>query len=287
MVLNNCSITKNQYSIMENILPYLSKASDYIVASLPNLALAALLILVGFWVINKVSKALSNTLTNAGFSIEISSFLLSLASIGAKVLLMISAAGMVGINTAAFVGVIAAAGLAIGLALQGSLGNFAAGIVIVVFKPYKVGDWVEVKEKFGKVEDIQIFNTVVVSPGNKTLIIPNGEVINGVITNFSQKGNIRIELQVNMPYSEDFPRVRQLILDGLQAMDGILTDPAPEIGIDSFGDHNVVLSIRPYVEPDRYWVSYYEIMAMIKRIYHENNISVGYAEGFELGKVGK
>ena len=103
-------------------------------------------------------------------------------------------------------------GLAVGLALQGSLSNFAAGILIVIFKPYKIDDWIEVNDKFGKVKSIQIFNTIVNTPGNKTLIIPNGEVINGIITNFSTLGNIRLELKVPLPYTEDFPRVKALIL---------------------------------------------------------------------------
>ena len=122
---------------------------------------------------------------NGGLSMEISQFLVNIVDIGLKVLLFISVAGMVGVNTAAFVGILAAGGLAIGLALQGSLANFAAGILIVLFKPYRIGDWVELVDKFGKVEDIQIFNTVISTPGQKTIIFSNGEVIQNTITNYS------------------------------------------------------------------------------------------------------
>ncbi|MCB9309837.1 MAG: mechanosensitive ion channel family protein [Lewinellaceae bacterium] len=266
---------------------YTQQAQAFIIEKVPTLLAALLLLLVGFWIIKKLSHVLEASLKRSSFEPGMVSFLVSLASIIAKALLILSVAGMVGINTAAFVGMLAAAGLAIGLALQGSLGNFAAGIIIVVFKPYKVGDWVEVKEKFGKIEDIQIFNTIVSTPGNKTLIIPNGEVINGIITNFSKKGSIRIELTIHMPFSEDFPRLRELIFKELELIPKVLKDPAPEIGISSFESHYLEISVRPYVIPDDYWEVYHEALARIKHLYHTNNIKVAYSEGIELGSVGE
>lgn len=272
---------------MENISRYISEGTDFIVRSLPGFLMALAVLLAGLWIIKKLTFILENALRRSDFTPEINSFLVTLANIAMKILLVISVAGMVGVNTAAFVGVLAAGGLAIGLALQGSLGNFAAGIVIVTFKPYQIGDWVEIKEKFGKVADIQIFNTVLVTPGNKTLIIPNGEVINGVVTNFSKRGNIRLEIQAPLPYGEDYPRLRQLLLAELDLMSAVLKDPGVEIGIESFGETNLVLSVRPYVHPDDYWEVYYDVMARIKSVYHQNGIGIGYAEGYEVGKVGK
>ncbi len=271
---------------MVDLKNYVELALDWLIKALPNLLLALAVLFIGLWVIKKVSQLLGATLDKSGFTPEIVSFIKALANIGLKVLLLISVAGMVGVNTAAFVGVLAAAGLAVGLALQGSLGNFAAGIIIVTFKPYNINDWVEVKEKFGRVQDIQIFNTVVVTPGNKTLIIPNGEVINGIITNFSKRGNIRIELKVLLPYSEDFNRFKALILDELQTVDKILKSPIPEIGIEEFGETNMVVSVRPYVVPDDYWSVYYDVMSRIKAVYHRNGIGIAFQEGIEVGKVG-
>jgi len=152
------------------------------------------------------------------------------------VFLFLSVAGIVGIDTAAFIGVLAAASFAVGMALQGSLSNFAAGIIILIFKPYKVGDWVEVQDKFGKVEDIQIFNTIVSTPGQKTLIIPNGEVISGIVTNYSKKGVIRMELNVTMPYEESFPKVRDVIMKELVSIDKVLNDPVPGVEIGKIGE---------------------------------------------------
>lgn len=265
---------------------YTNLALEWLIKALPGLLMAVALLLIGLWVIKKLGKVLTITLHKSGFTPEILSFLVSISTIALKVLLLISVAGMVGVNTAAFVGVLAAGGLAIGLALQGSLGNFAAGIIIVTFKPYKVGDWIEVKDKFGKVQDIQIFNTVVVTPGNKSLIIPNGEVINGIITNFSKRGSIRIELKVLLSYHEDFPRIKSLMLEVLDNMDRVLKTPPPEIGIETFGDSNLIISVRPYVLPDDYWSVYHEIMAELKSLYYKHGISISFQDGMVTQKMG-
>lgn len=272
---------------MENIDKYTYLVLDWVVKILPELLLALCVLIAGLWVIKKLTEFLLATLKKSDFTLEITSFLVAVANIAMKVLLTISVAGMIGVNTAAFVGVLAAGGLAVGLALQGSLGNFAAGIIIVTFKPYKVGDLIEVKEKFGKVTDIQIFNTQMVTPGNKTLIIPNGEVINGIITNFSKRGSIRLEIKILLPYSEDFPRLKALLFAELMTMNNVLKTPEPEIGIEEFGPSNLVISVRPYVLPDDYWKAYYEVMSRIKTLYHENGVGITFADGYETGKVGK
>lgn len=272
---------------MKDFGQYTTLAMDWAIKEMPGFLMAIGVLFIGLWVIKKLVVVLAHTLQRSGFTSEIISFLVTLATIGLKVLLIISVAGMVGVNTAAFVGVLAAASLAVGFALQGSLGNFAAGIIIVTFKPYKLHDWIEVKEKFGKVQDIQIFSTVVVTPGNKTLVIPNGEVINGIITNFSKRGSIRLELKILLPYSEDFPATKALIMNELMSMDSILKEPVPEIGIEEFGETNLIIAVRPYVLPDDYWKVYYEVMSNIKSLYHKHNIGVAFQDGIELGKVGK
>jgi small conductance mechanosensitive channel len=272
---------------MDEVNNFSRQIIDWVVGILPGLALALVVLVVGLWVIKKLAGVLEITLSRSGFAKEISSFLVTIAEIGLKVILAISVAGMVGVNTAAFVGVLAAAGLAVGLALQGSLSNFAAGILIVTFKPYKIDDWIEVNEKFGLVKSIQIFNTIVKTPGNKTLIIPNGEVINGIITNFSTLGNIRIELKVPLPYAEDFPRVRALILETLTTIPKILDTPKPEVGIEEFGETNLIIAVRPYVLPSDYWEVYYDVMSKIKTLYHNHNIKIAYQEGLMLEGVGR
>jgi len=272
--------------LMVNLEKYISIGSEWLIKAFPGFLMAVLVLIIGLWVVKRLSALLAVTLNKSGFTPEIASFLVALAGIGLKVLLLISVAGMVGVNTAAFVGVLAAAGLAVGLALQGSLGNFAAGIIIVTFKPYKINDWVEVKDKFGRVQDIQIFNTLVITPGNKTLIIPNGEVIGGIITNFSKRGSIRIELKILLPYSEDFENARNLIISELLSMDNVLKEPRPEVGIEEFGESNLVISVRPYVLPDHYWSVYYEAMRRIIGLYNSNNIGIAFPDSMKIGYVG-
>ncbi|MEM6769017.1 MAG: mechanosensitive ion channel family protein [Bacteroidota bacterium] len=185
-----------------------------------------------------------------------------------------------------FVAILAAASFAVGLALQGSLSNFASGILVILFRPYKVGDWIEIQENyFGKVEEIQIFNTILVTPGRKTLIIPNGEITSGVVTNFSRLGHIRLELTLLMAYEESFPRLKSVIQEALSQMSIIKQDPAPEIGIESYDTHNIIVAIRPYVDPDDFWEATFEVNEGIKAAMSASGIKMAYSEGVELGAI--
>lgn len=259
---------------------------DNVVFYGPKLIVAILVLWVGFKLINRLTKFMTANLGKLGFNETLISFGKSMLGIVMKALLLIFLAGYLGVDLTVFVTVLATAGLAVGLALQGSLSNFAAGIIILIFKPYRVGEWIEVEEKFGKVEEIQIFNTLIVTPGSKTLIIPNGAVIEGIVTNYSKKGYIRLELNVTMPYEESFPKVRQIISDAIASVDKIIKNPEPEIGIESYDSHNIILAVRPYVAPDDYWEVTFEVYQNIKRAFSDNNIKVAYSEGVEIGKIG-
>jgi len=262
-------------------------ALDAVVTFLPSVLVAIAILIIGFWLIKKINKVASVALSKTGVPQEITSFFSSFLDIVMKAVVLLLAAGRLGFDATSLVALVAAAGFAVGLALQGFLGNFASGITIVFFRPYKVGDWVQVAEQFGKVEGIQIFNTTLVSPGGKTLIVPNGQVTDNVITNFSTKGHIRLELNVTMPYAESFPRVKKIILEALKDVPNIVNDPAPEIGIESYDSHNVVLAIRPFIHPDDYWNATYDTLGRIKKAFSENGIQVAYSEGVELGPIGE
>ena len=262
------------------------KIMDLVISASTKLAMAIAILVIGFWVVKKVMRLVEISLGKSNLSLEVTNFLISLLSAVLKIFILLAAIQQVGVETTSLVGLIAAAGFAVGMALQGSLGNFAAGIMIMVFKPYKIGDWVEVSEKFGKVENIQIFTTAVVTPGQKTHIIPNGQVMEGVITNFSDKGNIRLELNMVMPYEESFPRVKTIIREALKTVPTVVWDKEPEIGIETFDSHSIVLAIRPFINPNDYWNSTFECYAAIKKAFSENGIQVSYSEGIELGKIG-
>lgn len=266
---------------------YVTWTTDAAVTFAPKAIMAILTLVIGFWLVKKILIVFQKTLETAKLEVGIARFFHSLADLILKFVVLLVAAGFLGFEVASLVGIIAAASFAIGLALQGSLGNFAAGIIVLVFKPYKIGDWIEVGEKFGKVESIQIFNTTLVTPGLKTMIIPNGKVIDGIVTNFSAKGAIRLELAVTMPYAEDFPKVRDIIIETLLGIPEVYREPLPEVGIETFDTHNIVLTARPFVHPDDYWKVTFEAHRLIKQAFYENSIAVAYSEGIELGKIGK
>jgi small conductance mechanosensitive channel len=253
----------------------------------PKLLLALAILIIGFWIAKRVGRLVNHSLDKAKVSREVNTFLSSMLDIVLKFVVLLIAAGVIGFQVSSLVAILAAAGFAVGLALQGFLGNFAAGITIVFFKPYKVGDWVEISEKFGRVESIQIFNTTLITPGQKTLIIPNGQVTDNTITNFSTRGHIRLELQVTIPYAESFPKVKPIILEALKTIPEILEDPEPLVGIESFDSHNIIIGVRPYITPDHYWEVTFDAYEAIKRAFNEHNIQVAYSEGIELGKIGE
>ncbi|MFT5383057.1 MAG: small conductance mechanosensitive channel [Saprospiraceae bacterium] len=270
----------------DKLTEYMGDFMDWAVAFAPKLGLAIFILVVGFWLVKKMSKIFGFTLEKAQMAPEVITFLSSLVNVVLKVAVLLVAAGIIGFEMTSLVGIIAAVGFAIGMALQGSLGNFAAGIMIMVFKPYKVGEWVEISEKFGRVESIHIFNTAIGTPGNKTHIIPNGQVVEGVITNFSSKGHIRIELTIMMPYEESFPKVKQVILEALAEIPEVMKDPPSLVGIESYDSHNIILAVRPFIKPDDYWEVTFEVNRKIKEAFYKAGIKMAYSEGVELGPIG-
>ena len=270
------------------IQEYLEQGMDAVVAYGPKLVLAIILILIGIRVINKLVSLAILGMQKRGIGSDLTPFLGSTVGILLKIALFLVVAGVLGFDVAAFVGVIAAASFAVGLALQGSLSNFAAGIIIILFRPYRVGDWIQIPDNyFGQVTEIQIFNTILLTPGKKTLIVPNGEVISGVVTNYSQQGHIRLELTLLLGYGESFPRIKQVIRQALTAIPDILQDPEPQIGIESFDTHNIVVAVRPFVKPNDYWSVTFEAHERIKAALSAANISMAYSEGVELGPIGE
>ena len=263
-------------------------ATTMVIEYAPKVLAAIVIMLVGIRIINKLVSLAIRSMQARGIGADLTPFLGSIVGILLKILLFFTVAGVLGIDVASFVAVLAAAGFAIGLALQGSLSNFAAGIIIVLFRPYKVGDWVQIPEAyFGRVEEIQIFNTLLRTPGEKTLIVPNGEVINGVVTNYSTRGHIRLELSILMAYEESFPRLKAIILECLRDLDIILNDPVPQVGIEQYDTHNIVVAVRPFVALDDYWDATFAVHERIKAAMSANNIKMAYSEGVELGRIGE
>lgn len=258
----------------------------FFLAFLPSVLAAIAVLVIGFWVANKADDVLERALERSALSPELTSFFGSALTISIKVFVVLTAAGMLGFETASLIAVLAAAGFAVGFALQGSLSNFAAGILILAFRPFRVGEWIGVGEAFGRVESIQILNTIIVSPGKKTLIIPNAEIVGQVVTNYSARGVIRLELRVPMGYASSWPEVEALLRGVLAEAPYVLDEPAPELGIEDYDSHNIVVAVRPYVEPDDYWPATFEVNRRVKAALHEAGVPMAYSEGVELGPIG-
>jgi len=265
---------------------YTKMVADWAVVFVPKVLIAILVVVVGLFIVKRLSAGIRIGLEKANMGIEITDFLSSLFDILLKAIVFLFAASFIGFEISTLLGVLAAAGFAVGLALQGFLGNFASGLTILFFKPYRVSDWVKVSDHFGKVNSIQIFNTTLETPNDKTLIIPNGQVTDNIITNFSTKGKIRLELNVSMPYEESFPKVKEVIQNALNNCDIILKNEKSQIGIEAYDSHSITVAVRPYINPDDYWNATFEVYSEIKKAFSENGIQAAYSEGVELGKIG-
>lgn len=270
----------------KDIEKYIDIFVEGVMTYTPKILAAIAILWIGFKVIKRLIRLVQSLIAKSGLSPEVTSFLSGFIDVILKGLLLLVVAGIVGVDTTSFVALLAAMGFAVGMALQGSLAHFASGILILIFKPYKVGDYVEIAGKFGQVMEIQIFNTVLESPGNKTHIIPNGKVLDDAITNISTKGNIRLEMKVTMPYSESFPKVKEIIMKELDTHPKVLKSPAPEVGISGYDSHSLEIAVWPYVLPEDFWDVQFEVYALIKKTFNENGIKVAYSEGVELGNMG-
>ncbi len=270
-----------------NIDSILDLIQEKAIVYIPKLLLGGLILWLGMKLIKRLISFLAKIMEKAGFDDTIRPFLVSMINFVLKGALLLIIASILGVNLSSLVALLAAVGFAIGMALQGSLGNFASGILILTLKPYKSGDWIQVEDKFGKVEEIGIFSTSVISPGNKTLIIPNSKITDGVVTNYSRKGMVRLEINVTMPYAESFPNVKNIIEKAITNVDNILQEPKTEIGIENFDSHSIQLSVRPYVHPEHFWQVTFDTHEVIKKAFSDHKVQVAYSEGVELGSIGE
>lgn len=257
---------------------YWNTGVDLTITYVPRLLLACVVLVIGLWLIRRVIKLMVTALNTAGVDESLAQFLRSLASMALKVLLLISVASMVGIATTSFVAVLGAAGLAIGLALQGSLANFAGGVLILLFKPFKVGDYIETQGVAGTVRQIQIFSTLVHTSDNKVVIVPNGKLSNNVITNYSHQSTRRIELQFGIGYDSDITRAKSLIRKLIEAEPRIHTAPEPLIVVSELGEHSVILMVRVWTNSGDMSSVRYALLEAGKLAFDANDINIPYPQ---------
>jgi small conductance mechanosensitive channel len=239
---------------------------------------AAVIFIVGRWVAKGLKRLIVRALIKGKVDQTLVSFLGHLTYFTLLAFIIIAALNQLGIQTTSFIAILGAAGLAVGLALQGSLANFAAGILMIIFRPFRVGDYVEGGGTAGIVEEIQIFTTKLRTPDNKSIIIPNSKITGDNIVNYSAKDSRRMDMIVGVSYDDDYDQVKEVLQDILAKDGRILEEPPPTIGIVEFGDNSVNFAFRPWVKTAEYWDVYFALTEAIKKRFDEEGITIPYPQ---------
>lgn len=254
------------------------KIYEYLATYGLSVLAAAVIFFVGRWLAKLISKLVGKGMTKAKVDKTLVIFGQNLCYTALLIFVIIATLAKLGIQTASFIAVVGVAGLAVGLALQGSLANFASGVLMLIFKPFKVGDFVEAAGAKGTVKEIQIFNTVLVAPDNVKVIIPNAQVTGGNILNYSVNGTRRVDLVVGVSYEDDLKKAQKVIEQVLVTDDRVLKDPAPTVAVSELGDSSVNFVVRPWVKSADYWDVYFDITAKVKLSLDQNGISIPYPQ---------
>lgn len=251
---------------------WLDKIKSMAIEYAPKLIGAVLLYLIGSWIIGKINGLFRRILAGRNFDASLQKFLLSVVKVMLTLLLFLAIAGMIGVDITGFAALLAGAGLAIGAALNGSLGNLAGGVMIMVFKPFKVHDMIEAQSMVGVVQEIGIFNTVILSAENKTIILPNGALSTGVITNYTTHGNLRVDLTIAIALDVDIDKARAVAIAAMLSHPKVLKTPNPEVSVLKVGDGMTSLAIRPYTLQTDYWDVYFGAQELVKKAFDAHHI---------------
>ncbi|MDJ0904495.1 MAG: mechanosensitive ion channel [Woeseiaceae bacterium] len=238
-----------------------------------NLITAIVIFYVGRLAVNVITRGIDRVMTAQEVDKTLVSFVTNLVSMILLVIVVIAAVGALGVQTTSFIAILGAAGLAVGLALQGSLSNFASGVLIIVFRPYKVGDFIEGAGISGGVVDVQILTTVLKTGDNKQIIVPNSQIMGGIITNYSANETRRVDMVVGVSYEDDLDKVRSTIEELIAADDRILDDPATTIAVSELADSSVNFVVRPWVRTADYWGVKFDLTEAIKKRFDQDGIS--------------
>ncbi len=233
---------------------------------------------IGKWLMKKIRKFVSGILTRRNVELSLRTFLLSLINISLMLILLVIVIGILGINTSSFVALFASAGIAVGMALSGTLQNFAGGVMVLLFKPYKVGDFIEAQGQSGTVKEIQIFNTILNTPDNKTIIVPNGGLSTGIINNYSKEGKRRIDWTFGIGYGDDYDKAKNLLSKMLDEDARVFKDPAYFIALHSLGDSSVNIIVRAWVASADYWNVYFDINERVYKEFGKYGLNIPYPQ---------
>lgn len=266
---------------------YFEEILAMVVDYAPKIAVALLVLIIGWLIIGRISKILYNYFEKTDYSPpEVESFIHSIVTIGLKVLLVITVAGMLGIETTSFVGVLAAMGFAIGLALQGNLSNFAAGVMILLMRPFKLGDEVKIQGYWAFVHEIQIFHTILRNFDNTIVTIPNNIIMSGSIHNLSSQVMRALSIQLTLPYSEDIDKVRQLIIDAAFSIPKVDTNNEPFFWIRGYKEYGIEISLKFNTTQEGFWTTEVAVNKAIIEKLNEHKVKVAYPMGVVFGQFG-
>lgn len=257
---------------------WLTNNSDLLIQYGVNVISAILILFIGNLVVKGVAGSVANVLKKKEMDKAVVDFIHGLVRYTLFIIVLIAALSRIGVQTASVVAVIGAAGLAVGLALQGSLSNFAAGVLIVAFRPFKSGDYVEIGGVAGSVDSIQIFQTVLKSPDNKMVVVPNSAVIGGAITNYSRHETRRVDMVIGVSYKSDLQKTKRVLRETLEKDPRILKDPDMTIGVLTLADSSINFVVRPWCKTSDYWAVYFDSMQAIKEALDANGIEIPFPQ---------
>ncbi len=263
---------------METISSYSVQLYDLIMTYGPKLIGAIITLIVGLWVIKIIQRAVKRNFEKRDVDVSLRGFLNSMIGILLKIMLLISVVGMVGVEMTSFIAILGAAGLAVGMALSGTLQNFAGGVMILIFKPFKVGDFIDAQGHTGIVNEIQIFNTILKTPDNKTIIIPNGGLSNSSMTNFSTEPRRRVDFVFGIAYGDDVDKAKKVILNLINEDERILKDPEPFVAVSELADSSVNLVVRVWAEATNYWGIYFDLQEKVYKTFDKEGLNIPFPQ---------
>lgn len=263
---------------MEDISISSEAIMDFVLQYGPKVIGAIITLIVGFIVIGIVVGFVNKTMERRGVDPSLTPFLKSILSIILKVALVLTVIGILGVEVTSFVAILGAAGLAVGLALQGTLQNFAGGVMILLFKPFKVGDVIDAAGYIGSVREIQIFNTIMKTPDNKTIIVPNGQLANSSMTNYSTEPRRRVDWTIGIAYGDDVDKAKEVIRKLIDADSRILQDPEPFIAVSELADSSVNFAVRVWVESGDYWGVFFDMNEQVYKTFGQEGLNIPFPQ---------
>jgi small conductance mechanosensitive channel len=257
-------ITQNATQVAETTTNYIQKITDMAITYAPKVIGAIIIYLVGSWMIGKIVQIMKKVFEKKKYDPSLETFLISLVKVMLTILLLISTAGVLGVDTTAFGALLVGAGVAIGSALNGTLGNFAGGVMMLIFKPFKVGDMIEAQGTTGVVTEQGVFSTTVLTAENKTVFVPNGPLSTGIITNYTTHGSLRVDFNMAISPVQNIEFAKKVTIEALLTHPSVLKEPKPAVSVSKVGDGMVTLSIQPYCVQADYWAVYFGCTELVK-----------------------